>query len=238
MKVLAIDTSSIVATVALLEDDKLLCEYILNHTKTHSQKLMPMVEEVLEATDNSMKDIDYIAIASGPGSFTGLRIGGATAKGLAFAIDKKVVSISTLEGLAFNLPYCEGLICPIMDARRDQVYTGIYKWEMGNFYALKEDDALALEELLDYFKSGEDVVTFLGDGIGVHRDKILEVLGPKARFAPVNASLNRASSIGQLAMYRINKGEAICHHDFAPSYLRKSQAEREYDNKHRGCQDE
>ena len=129
MKILAIDTSSAVASAAILEDGKLIAEYILNNKKTHSQKIMPMIDEIIKDSDLTINDIDVFAAAYGPGSFTGLRIGVATAKALAHAVNKPLVEVSTLEGIAYNAVYSDLLLCPIMDARRNQVYNAVYKSE-------------------------------------------------------------------------------------------------------------
>jgi len=134
LRVLAIDTSSVVATVAIMDDEKLIGEYVLNHKQTHSQKIMPMIEELLASSELRIQDIDVFAVASGPGSFTGLRIGAATMKGLAHAMNKPIIGVSTLDGLAFNLPYCNYIISPIMDAKNEQVYNALYKWIDDTFY--------------------------------------------------------------------------------------------------------
>ncbi len=131
MRVLAIDTSTMVSTCAILEDEKLLGEYSLNQEITHSENLVPMIKEMLDNLELNISHIDLYGVAIGPGSFTGLRIGIATIKAFAHVFDKPMVGVSTLEGLAFNLPY-RGIIVPMIDARRNRVYTGIYKWENGN----------------------------------------------------------------------------------------------------------
>ena len=129
MKILALDSSGIVASVAVVEDDTLLAEYTVNYKKTHSQTLLPMLDEIVKMTELELESIDAIAVAAGPGSFTGLRIGSATAKGLGLALKKPLVAVPTVDALAYNLYDAQGLICPIMDARRKQVYTGIYRFE-------------------------------------------------------------------------------------------------------------
>ena len=237
MKILAIDTSSMVASAAVMDGQKLLAEYIVNHKRTHSEQLMPIIEKVLESSGTSIREIDAIAVASGPGSFTGLRIGAATAKGLAHALGIKIVGVPTLDGLAFNLPHCQGIICPIMDARRNQVYTALYKWDRGGFYKLMPHCAIALSELLEEIKRREERVVFLGDGVPVHRETIRKELGDRADFAPKNADRQRASSIAELALQALERGEGQDAESFVPFYLRKSQAEREYDRKTKpeGC---
>ena len=128
MKILAIDSSGIVASAAVVENDNLLGEYTINHKKTHSQTLLPMIDEVVRMLELDLHTIDAIAVAGGPGSFTGLRIGSATAKGLGFALDKPLIQIPTVDGLAYNLAGSSALVCPLMDARRNQVYTGLYRF--------------------------------------------------------------------------------------------------------------
>ena len=149
MKILGLDSSGIVASVAVVEDDTMIAEYSVNYKKTHSQTLLPMLDEVAKMTELDLNTIDAIAVAGGPGSFTGLRIGSATAKGLGLALDKPLISVPTVEALAFNLYDVQGLICPIMDARRSQVYTGIYEFADGRFNILLENSAITFDELME-----------------------------------------------------------------------------------------
>ncbi len=231
VKILAIDTSSMVASAAIMAEEKLIAEYTINHKKTHSEQLMPIIQRTLKGCETSIEDIDVIAVANGPGSFTGLRIGAATAKGLAYALGIKVVAVPTLDGLAFNLPYCQGIICPIMDARRDQVYTALYKWDGDSFLKIKPHCAVSILELIENLKTLKERVIFLGDGVPVHRDTIEGALKDRAYFAPNNANRQRASSIAALALDILKKNGAQKGHTFVPFYLRKSQAEREYAKK-------
>ena len=144
MKILALDSSGLVASVAVVEDDILVAEYTMNYKKTHSQTLLPMMKEKKKAISLDLNSIDAIAVAAGPGSFTGLRIGSATAKGLGLALDKPLIGIPTVDALAYNLydTAPDTLICPIMDARRKQVYTGIYCFENHALKILKPQDAV------------------------------------------------------------------------------------------------
>ena len=228
MKVLGIDTSSDVASVALVDDDKLIAEYTLNFKKTHSERLMPMMEEMLRSCDCQIGDVDAFAVAIGPGSFTGLRIGIATAKGLAHACDKPVVPVGTLAGMAYNLPMCEHLIVPIMDARRGQVYTATYIWDEEGFREIEEPRAVSLDECLEDCGNFIDVV-FVGDGVPVHKETIIAKLGEKAHFAPAGNNLQRGASIASLGLANLAEGKKC--HEITPVYLRKSQAEREYEEK-------
>ena len=224
MKVLAIDTSSNAASVAVVEDNVLLGEFILNHKKTHSQEIMPMLDDVLRRCGCEVSDIDLFAAAKGPGSFTGLRIGITTVKALAHSVNKPVIGIGTLEGLAYNLPFCEHTIVPIMDARRNQVYTGAYMWDGEDFREIGEAEAMSIEECVASCGNFLETV-FLGDGVPVHKEFIKEKLGDKAIFAPASCNMQRASSIAMLALKRANEAES--YYGLEPMYLRKPQAERE-----------
>lgn len=223
MKILAVDTSSNVASVAIVDDEKLVCECVLNNKLTHSQTLMPMIDEVLKKSELAPDDVDLFAVADGPGSFTGLRIGVTTIKGLAHACNKPVCGVNTLEALAYNLPYCPYIISPIMDARREQVYNAFYKWENGELKELVSPRAFSLEECLnELLELGENVV-FLGDGVPVFREKITLKLNDKAHFAPQFACTQRAACVAECAKKKKNMN----YDELAPVYFRKSQAERE-----------
>ena len=186
----------------------------------------------MKMTDMNLDTIDAIAVAGGPGSFTGLRIGSATAKGLGLALKKPLIHIPTVDGLAYNLCYTDRIICPIMDARRGQVYAGIYEFDGQKLHILEDQMAVPIDELGEklkkYLKEGRRV-TFLGDGVPVHKTKIKEEIlpGEAVTFAPANMNRQRAASVGTLGMqyYKEGKIETAMEHD--PDYLRVSQAERE-----------
>ena len=167
MKILGLDSSGIVASVAVVEDDILVAEYTVNYKKTHSQTLLPMLDEIAKMTELDLNTIDAIAVAAGPGSFTGLRIGSATAKGLGLALKKPLVAVPTVEGLAYNLYDTQGLICPIMDARRNQVYTGIYEFCDGKLQILENQMAVSVTEIAEKLNALGREVIFLGDGVPV-----------------------------------------------------------------------
>ena len=171
MKVLAIDTSGLVASVALTEDDVLRAEFTTNDKKTHSQTLLPMLDQLRQMTSLELDAVDAIAIAAGPGSFTGLRIGSATAKGLGLALRKPLVEVPTLEGLAYNLWGTDKLVCPMMDARRNQVYTGLYEYmrtEAGcELHVLRDQCAVDVTEIVEACNRLGREVIFLGDGVAV-----------------------------------------------------------------------
>lgn len=234
---LAVDTSSLVATVAVMSDEKLLGEYTINSPMTHSQKLMPIIDELLSTLDLSMEDIDLIAVARGPGSFTGIRIGIATVKGLAHPRNLPIMGVSSLEGLAYNILYCSDIICPIMDARRNQVYTGAYKWVDHKLETIIDEAPLSINELMDQLKERDEKVIFLGDGVSKYKDEIVGTLGDKAVFAPKYVNMQSASSIAQLSFNKINEGELKpqTYHDITPVYLRKSEAERQYEERMKRC---
>lgn len=230
MKVLAVDTSAMTASVALMIDGRLAAESILNHKKTHSEKIMPMIDSVLKESETGIEEIDVFAVANGPGSFTGLRIGVSTVKALAHAMEKPVVGVNTLAALAYNIFDADGLVSPIMDARRGQVYNAVYKWDKGILTEVTPPRAETLELCLKDFEK-EKKVYFLGDGVPVHRKKIKEAMGERAVFAPPCCLLQRASSVAAIAEIKAEKGETEDYETLNPVYLRKSQAEREYDEK-------
>ena len=229
MRVLAVETSANVASAAVMEDDLLLGEYILNHKKTHSQKIMPMIDNLLTDLELTPSDIDVFAAAVGPGSFTGLRIGVATIKALAHAVNKPVVSVGTLEALAWNVPHAEHIIVPILDARRNNVYAASYIWDEG-FKELGAAEDMTIEECVESCGNFLDTI-FIGDGAMVHREYITEKLGDKAIF-PHGAAMNlRASSVAAAAMEKAKRGETQSYAEMKPYYLKKSQAEKELEER-------
>ena len=235
MRILALDSSGLVAGVAVLEsenekkDAQTIAEYTVNYKKTHSQTLLPMLDEIVKMTELDLDTIDAIAIASGPGSFTGLRIGSATAKGLGLALKKPLVEVPTLEGLAYNLCGTEGLICPIMDARRGQVYTGIYACADNELKVMEEQMAVPIEELAEKLKKYNQKVTFLGDVVTAFREQLKNELlaDMKIQFAPAHLNRQRAAAVGALGMNYYRKGRTVTAMEHRPDYLRVSQAERE-----------
>lgn len=232
--VLALDTSSEVASAAVADEKKIQGEIILNLNKQHSMVLIPMIDDLLSSLGVDIGDMDAIACASGPGSFTGLRIGAATAKGLCHGAEKSLIGIPTLDGLAFNMAHSKGIICPIIDALRNNVYTALYRWEGNILKKLEDYMAVSIEELIEKIKTYGDDAVFVGDGVFVHRGRLEEGLGGRAAFAPQHLVLQRASSLACLALERLKKGDVDSYMDFVPFYLRKSQAEREYDKAHGG----
>ena len=239
MRVLAIDSSGLTATVAVVEDTQTVAEYTINYKKTHSQTLLPMIDEVVKMTELDLNTIDAIAVAGGPGSFTGLRIGSATAKGLGFALNKPLIHVPTVDGLAYNVYGCEDIICPIMDARRNQVYTGIYTFskkagakEGSNlvepvFQVIKMQMAVSIEELAERLNRYRRPVVFLGDGVPVYEQILAEKLTVPYSFAPAYMNRQRAAVVGTLGIQYYKAGKFETAEEHRPDYLRVSQAERE-----------
>lgn len=227
MKILGLDSSGIVASAAIVEDDVLIAEYTVNYKKTHSQTLLPMLDEIAKMTELDLNSIDAIAVAAGPGSFTGLRIGSATAKGLGLALKKPLIAIPTVEGLAYNLYDISGLICPIMDARRKQVYTGIYRFTDHQLKVVEDQMAVPMETVIEKLNQYGEAVTFLGDGVPVFHELIAEKMTVPYSFAPAHVNKQRAAAVAALGeiYYRQGKTETAMEH--VPDYLRVSQAERE-----------
>lgn len=229
MIILSIDSSSSVATCALLRDDCLLSEYVINNKREHSVLIMNIVEMLLADNAIDIDDVDGFVVSKGPGSFTGLRIGMATIKGLAFGANKPYVSVSSLDALAYSSINFNGIICPIMDALRDSVYTCLYKNENGNLQPLIDYSALDLEELVSLLKEKDDNILFTGDGIIKHKSYLQEHL-PNAIFAPNHLSLVRASSLGEIGLKLLLNGKCDDVNS-APLYLKKPQAQRELEKR-------
>ena len=236
MKILAIDSSGLVATVALIEDNNLIAEYTIHHKKTHSQTLMPMLSEIKNMTELDLESIDAIAVAKGPGSFTGLRIGAATAKGLAMGLHKPIIEVPTLEGLAYQMYGTSAVVCPIMDARRNQVYTGLYQFVLSTdaeaegvfkMETLVDGCACDIMECVAFVNQFKQPVVFVGDGVEVFAEVIREKCEVPVFFAPAHRRLQSAASVGALALVYAKEDKFTDALDHAPDYFRVSQAERE-----------
>ena len=239
MKLLAIESSGLVASAAVFADDTIVAEFTVNNKQTHSQTLLPMIDQVVTMSGIDLKEIDAIATTSGPGSFTGLRIGAATAKGLGLALHKPIVPITTLEALAFRLAGREGNICPMMDARRQQVYTGIYEFDGNELRVLEDQMAVSIEELGEKLKQYSRPVVFLGDGVPVFRKRLVTEIMPESdlHFAPASMNRQRAASVGSLAIRYYEEGKTETAVEHQPDYLRVSQAERERAERERAKQE-
>ena len=225
MKILALETSAKAVSAAVSENGRILASGYQDTGLTHSRTLMPIVEHILKNTDLKLSDMDAIAVAVGPGSFTGLRIGAATAKGFALALDKPIVAVPTLDALAYNVFETNKFICPIMDARRNQVYAAFYMWENGKLIRLTDHMAESIERVIEIAEMLEQEVIFLGDGVPVHRERLEQ--NPAFLFAPAHCNMQRASAVAALGAIMAEEGLAKPGNAFELIYLRKSQAERE-----------
>lgn len=232
MRILGIESSSLVASAAVVENEVTLAEYTVNYKKTHSQTLLPMIDEMMRLLDMEPSAVDAIAVSGGPGSFTGLRIGSATAKGLGLALKKPLIHVPTLDAMAYGLFGASGLICPMMDARRQQVYTGIYRFEE-RFEIVMEQSALAVADLTERLNALGERVIFLGDGVPVYEKQLAETLTVPYCFAPAHVNRQRAASVAALGAVYFAEGKTETAAEHKPDYLRKSQAEREREEKER-----
>ena len=226
MKILGIDSSSLVASAAIVTDDILTAEYTVNFKKTHSQTLLPMIDEIVTMTETDLNEIDAIAVSGGPGSFTGLRIGSATAKGLGLALKKPLIHVPTVDALAWNLWGAADLVCPIMDAKRNQVYTGIYRMKNG-LEVLKEQCPMDMRALMEELNKMGEPVIFLGDGVPVYEPVIREMAEIPVSYAPAHMNRQRAAAVASLGAIYYRQGRTETAAEHGPDYLRKSQAERE-----------
>lgn len=228
MKILGIDGSGLVASVAVVEDDNLIGEYTTGYKKTHSQTLLPMLDALGSMIELDLNTIDAIAVAAGPGSFTGLRIASATAKGIGLSLGCPIISVPTVDAIAFNMWGNSGIICPIMDARRGQVYTGLYSFsEDGSFNVLREQCAVDFHDIAADINARGEAVTFLGDGVPVFKELIDEIITVPVRLAPAHLNRQHASSVATLGSIYYKNGECETAAEHRPEYLRLSQAERE-----------
>ena len=227
MKLLAIESSGLVASAAVFADDTIVAEFTVNNKQTHSQTLLPMIDQVVTMSGIDLKEIDAIATTSGPGSFTGLRIGSATAKGLGLALDKPLIHIPTVDALACNLWGHQSLICPLMDARRQQTYTGIYELKNGALEILQQQCAVGINEIIAQINEIGRPVTFLGDGVAVFHDYIEENCTVAHDYAPAHMNKQRAGAVAWLGLQYAKEGKLETAAEHCPDYLRLSQAERE-----------
>ncbi|WLR53333.1 tRNA (adenosine(37)-N6)-threonylcarbamoyltransferase complex dimerization subunit type 1 TsaB [Bacillus tianshenii] len=221
MKVLAIDTSNDVMGIAVLDGDKVAGEYITNIKKNHSVRLMPSVQRLLEETNIKPKELDKIVVANGPGSYTGVRIGVTVAKTLAWSLNIPLVGVSGLEALAYNGRYFNGKIAPIFDARRGQVFTGLYEWKDGQLTKVMEEKMVILADWVKELKKLEEPILFLGNDVALHRETIVSELEDAAELPQMPQYNPRPS---ELAYTGLNK-EAENIHGFVPNYLRLAEAE-------------
>ena len=231
MKILALDSSAAVCTAALCDKEKLICEITVNTGNTHSETLLPVVEQILKLTDTAVDEIDLFACSVGPGSFTGVRIGAATVKGLAFGKNKACVGISTLDALAENIAMFDGILCPVMDARRDHVYNALYECSGGVITRLCSDRLISVEELDAELSALGRKVYLSGDGYGICEREFTKTT---IESVPERLRLESGYSTAMCALKKYNAGEVVSDFELAPIYLRPSQAERERNEKLKG----
>lgn len=223
MKILAMESSALTASVAVCEDERLLAEYTVNNGNTHSENLLPMAESILSFLGLSVSDIDLFSVAAGPGSFTGVRIGVSTLKGLAFGTEKACIGVSTLEALAYTMQSVNGLVCPVMNARRKQVYTALFRVENGKIVRLTEDSAISVEELGEKLKEYSEPIYLVGDGF----DLVTGLLSLPFAFTQDRLKYQSAYAVAAAALNAYRAGVRTTHKELAPTYLRPCQAERE-----------
>ena len=253
MKILAVETSTMLGGIAIMDDlSGLIAEVRLNVKSTHSERLMTEIAHVLKQAELKVSDIDVFAIAIGPGSFTGLRIGLSTVKGFSYATGKPIVSVPTLEALAWNFPDCIYPVCTLLDARKKEVYAALFKWEDGGFTRLIDEVSIKVDRLLGrinesnpplpprlrvvptFSKGGEGGfsdkrVVFTGEGAILYRDKIIEVMGNKAIFAPPEKIVPSPANVASIGIKKAIKGEFSEPVSLVPFYIRRSEAELKRD---------
>jgi tRNA threonylcarbamoyladenosine biosynthesis protein TsaB len=223
MRILAVDTATQTGSVAVLEDDTLVAEVQVTSSKTHAKRIMCAVDCTLRMAGIEVGEVDGFAVTTGPGSFTGLRIGISAVKGLAFATGKPVTGVSTLDALSHQFPWCPSLICPVLDARKAQVYTALYRGRRdGDWEKVVSDRAVNPRPWLIQI---EGSCVFVGDGAVLYKDLIEDILGPRARFAPPYLNALRASVVAHVGLKQIQGGQAVEVGRLVPYYIRKSDAE-------------
>ncbi|MEN8904587.1 MAG: tRNA (adenosine(37)-N6)-threonylcarbamoyltransferase complex dimerization subunit type 1 TsaB [Clostridiales bacterium] len=226
MKLLAIDTSTSCAGICIYEDNKVLAELNINNDKkTHSQKLIPYINNLLKEFGFKVSDFDIFAVTTGPGSFTGLRIGITTVKIFSYIYKKPLVGVTTLDTMVYNYHFSEKILCPIIDARNSQVYTSIYT-NNGHLDRITDYMAIHIDELIKILNNFNREIIFLGDGIDKHRDFLDKTIKSKCFFSPANLKFQKSSSLATLAYEMYLRGEVSNSFKLEPFYLRKSQAER------------
>jgi len=226
VRLLAVDTSTLTGAVALLDRGRAVGESRLSLAVTHGERLLSTVDALLRAARWQLADVDAFAVAIGPGSFTGLRIGVSTVKSLAFATARPVAGVPTLEGLAWALPYCAYAVCPVLDAKKGEVYAALYRTIDGEPATLRSACAIAPDALVEAVAGDTPgPVVFVGDGVAAIEAAALRVLGSRARFAPAGLRLTSAVAVGELGARALARGEAADVEALVPLYLRPSEAE-------------
>lgn len=238
MKILGLDTSTRAATVAVMDDECLVCEFTINNKKTHSQKLMPMIESMLKLSDIKLKEIDLIALCIGPGSFTGIRIGTATAKAISQVYDLPIVAINSLEVVAENAKYFTGNICSILDAQRTQVYTGMYRFNeesvIDEIITVEEPNVIEIQSLIETIN---EKTIFIGEASQKYKQLLLE--NKNIVVASMDLNISRGAAICEAGLRKFKNEKDIYNcYNVKPVYIRKSQAEMQYEEKMRKLKSE
>ena len=222
MKILGIDTSTPIGSIALIDGDNLVAEHTLNIVQAHSSRLMPAIDSVLQWGDITVDDLDGCAVGVGPGSFTGIRIGVATIKSLCYALDKPIAGVSTLEAIAYNLRWTNGVICPLLDARRREIYGTAFhggtEWQR-----LSEDLCLSIDAFLNRLNAAipsNGTLNFVGDGLLTYGNAVRERLGENAHFADSIFNVPRGATIAKLGAQRLQHGESDSYWTLVPNYVR------------------
>lgn len=226
MKILAIDTSCASISASLITEEKILAEIYLNEKNNHATTIMPIIDNLLKMSNIELEDVDYLACSNGPGSFTGLRVGVSTLKGIALALNKKIIVVSTLEVLAYNIFSLDSAVVPMIDAKSNKIFTGIYK----NGVNIFEDRIMDIHEILEYLKSNELEPIFLGDGSIKYKREISEIFSCK-NIAPINLIMPKASSIGEIAKRHLLEDKFVDYRNLEINYLKRPQAEIELEER-------
>jgi tRNA threonylcarbamoyladenosine biosynthesis protein TsaB len=231
VNILAIETSSQVASVAILDEEKVIGEITINHKKTHSQKLMPIISTLFEETGLNVKEMDYIAVSVGPGSFTGIRIGIATAKGLAHPHGIKLIPVPTLSGLSYNIHEANGYVCSMTVAKKTEVYAGIFKKNCNGFETISKENVYKIDDMIDVLNGLDGPVTIIGDGITANIDAFRDGCKNKLILPKMSHTIPKATSVGEYALNHLEK--AVNYDEISAEYIRKSQAEMDLEKKNR-----
>lgn len=222
MKILGIDTSTPIGSVALIDGENIVAEHTLSIVQAHSSRLMPAIDTVLKWGDITPDTLDGCAIGIGPGSFTGIRIGVATAKSLCYAVDKPIVGISTLEAIAYNLRWTDSIVCPILDARRSEIYGSVFQGGP-EWHRLTDDLCLPIDAFLNELNkhtSQNPTTIFVGDGLATYGDDVREQLSDTVNFADAIFNVPRGASIARLGAQRLNQGDSDSYWTLVPNYVR------------------
>jgi len=229
--VLGIETATSAGSVALVSENEVLAEYLLNNMRSHAEQVLRGIDHIIADTGRSLEECEAIAVSIGPGAFTGLRIGVSTAKALAYAIHKPILGISTLEALAWNLPFISDYVCPMLDARKKEVYTALYQWVDRKLKVLIPEQAVSPLTMINHLDRSQKIL-FLGSGSILYAKMICAEFGEKAEFPPLYHSFPRASIIASLGLNRLVLQQFDNVETLVPTYLRLSDAEINWAKKH------